>query len=165
MPKNSSYDSEYILSGDVTFSATNAKVYQTSDVVTSASNGKTFVPAFGVVEKSSAVYPLNVTNNLVTNSSSYDAGSRFVGDMRKVYPFEAYMTTSSSNRVLSIDFDDDATTGIDEIPMKAQREAIVKVYSISGQLLFSASKEQLDAEWKNLSPGVYIVNGKKMVKM
>jgi hypothetical protein len=165
MPNNSSYDSEYILSGDVTFSATNAKVYQTSNVVTSVSNGKTFVPAFAVVEKASVVYPLNVTNNLVTNSSSYDAGSRFIGDLRTVYPFEAYMTTSSSNRVLSIDFDDDGATGIDEIPMKTQHDATLKVYSISGQLLFSASKEQLDAEWKNLPAGVYIVNGKKMVKM
>lgn len=110
MPNNSSYDDYYILAGDVTFSATNAKVKATNSLVTVSSGNKQFTPAFSLVNRASTIYALNVTNSLVSNSSSYDAGSRFISNLRKVYPFEAYMTTSStSSPVLQIEFEGDAT--------------------------------------------------------
>ena len=163
MPNDSKYDEEYILVGDVTFSATNAQIHKTESLVMPSSNGKTFVPAFTVVDSSSSVYALNVNNNMASYAGSYDAGSRFISNLRDVYPFEAYMTTlSSSARTLGIDFAD-GTTGIDEIPMAGNGER-VKVYSLSGLLLIDSEQSEWESLWQQLPSGVYIVNGKKTIK-
>ena len=163
MPNDSKYDEEYILVGDVTFSATNAQIHKTESLVMPSSNGKTFVPAFTVVDSSSSVYALNVNNNMASYAGSYEAGSRFISNLRDVYPFEAYMTTSSSSaRTLGIDFAD-GTTGIDEIPMAGNGER-VKVYSLSGLLLIDSEQSEWESLWQQLPSGVYIVNGKKTIK-
>jgi hypothetical protein len=164
MPNDSKYDVEYIMAGDVTFSATNAQVYKTESLVKSSSNGKTFVPVFSSLNKASTVYALNVDNYLTSYSGSYEAGSRFISNLRNVYPFEAYMTTSSSSaRSLTIDFEDDAT-GIDEIPMAERSGRRVKVYSLSGLLLIDSELGKWETLWQQLPSGVYIVNGKKTIK-
>ena len=164
MPNDPKYDDEYILAGDVTFSATNASVYETAFVTQPTSNGKTFVPAFAVVNSASSVYALNVNNNLISYYGSYDAGSRFISNLRAAYPFEAYMTTSSSSaRFLTIEFEDEVT-GIDEIPLKEKRSGIVRVYTLTGLLLFSVTQSEFTEKWQHLPSGVYIVNGKKMIK-
>ena len=162
MPNNTAYDDYYILSGDVTFSATNAKVAETGSITTSTSNGKTFVPAFAVMDPSSSVYALNVVNKLVSNSGSYDAGSRFINNM-SVYPFEAYMTSSSGARYLSLEFDADAT-GIDLIPMKASANSIIEIFAIGGQRIAKVRSDEYQTIWQQLPAGVYIVNSRKVVK-
>ena len=164
MPNDPKYDDEYILAGDVTFSATNATVVETTSVSRLTSNGKKLVPAFAVVNSASSVYPLNVNNNLISYNGSYDAGSRFISNLRATYPFEAYMTTSSSAaRSLTIEFEDEVT-GIDEIPLKEQRGGIVKVYTLTGLLMFSVPQSEFAEKWQRLPSGVYIVNGRKMIK-
>ena len=164
MPNDSKYDEEYILAGDVTFSATNAQVYETESLVKPSSNGKTFAPAFAVVNSSTSVYALNVSNDLTYYNGSYDAGSRFVSNLRNVYPFEAYMTTSSSGaRTLAIEFEDGAT-GIEDMPIMYRSEGRVKVYNLTGLLMFSVPQSDFAEKWKYLPSGVYIVNGKKMIK-
>jgi len=166
MPNNTSYDSEYVLTGDVTFSATSVQVRVTSSVTTAISGSKRFVPAFSTVAKGSSVYALNVSNQKVSNSSSYDSGSRFISNLRSVYPFEAYMTTSSSGaRMLNIgiEFEDDATD-IDIIPSANGEQGVVKVYSLNGTLVLQTDRESLQKQWEPLPAGIYIVNGKKMVK-
>ena len=164
MPNDSKYDDEYILAGDVTFSATNAYVYQTGSLVKPSSNGKTFIPNFAVVNPSSSIYALNVNNNLASNYSSYDAGSIFINNLREIYPFEAYMTTSSSNvRCLTIGFEDGAT-GIDEIPMKYSADGVVEVFALGGQLIVKTCKAEFEKVWQQLPRGVYVVNGKKAIK-
>lgn len=163
MPNGPDYDEEYLLAGDVTFSATDVTIAETDKLVTVASNGKRFVPAFGVVDSSPSVYALNVTNLLVTNNSGYEPGSRFVSDLRIVYPFEAYITSSSNARSMAIEFDH-GTTDVDEIPMADGNEGRVMVYSLGGQLLIDADKSSWHALWHQLPPGVYLVNGKKVLK-
>ena len=164
MPNDSKYDEEYIITGDVTFSATNAQVYETESLVKPSSNGKTFAPAFAAVNSSSSVYALNVSNDLTYYSGPYDAGSRFVSNLRNIYPFEAYMTTSSSGaRALAIEFEDDAT-GIEDIPIMYRSEGRVKVYNLTGLLMFSVPQSDFAEKWKYLPSGVYIVNGQKMIK-
>ena len=143
------------------FSATNAKVVETGTITTSTSNGKTFVPAFAVMDPSSSVYALNVVNKLVSNSGSYDAGSRFITNM-SVYPFEAYMTSSSGARYLSIVFEDE-TTGMDGIPFADRNDCRVRVYSMTGQLVIDAGESEYKLLLQQLQPGVYIINGKKTV--
>lgn len=166
MPNSTSYDSEYILTGDVTFSASSVQVRASNSVTAPVSGSKRFVPAFSSVARSSSVYALNVSNQKVSNSSSYDSGSRFISNLRSVYPFEAYMTTSSSGaRMLNIgiEFEDDATD-IDIIPSANGEQGVVKVYSLNGTLVLQTDRESLQKQWEPLPAGIYIVNGKKMVK-
>ena len=165
MPNSTNYDDEYNMNGNVTFSASNAKVAVTSSLVTSASNGKTFMPAFAVINKASSVFAMNATNSLVTYSGSYDQGSLFISNLRNVYPFEAYMVSSSAgSRSISIEFDD-GTTGVDEIPLVSNNEGRVKVYSISGQKVIDTRMADFEAYWQQLPSGIYIVNGKKKAKI
>ena len=163
MPNDPKYDEEYILAGDVTFSATNAVVIETESLTRSTSNGKTFIPTFAVEQKASTIYALNVSNELNINTTSYDPGSRFVPNLRRVYPFEAYMTSSSAARSLAIEFENEVT-GIDEIPLKEQNSGNVKVYTLTGLLMFSVPQSEFADKWQRLPSGVYIVNGKKMIK-
>ena len=164
MPNDSKYDSKYILTGDVTFSASNATIKKTDNLEMPSSNGKRFVPAFSVVEKSSSIYALNVSNSLVYNSSSYDDGSRFISNLRQVYPFEAYMTSNSAmSKIISIEFEGGAT-GIDEVLITGEGRNVVKVYSLDGQLLINSNSADWKSHWQLLPAGVYIVNGRKLVK-
>ena len=166
MPNSSNYDDYYNVAGEVTFSATNAKVPVSSSRVTATSGDRYFVPAFAVKDQSSTVYALNVSNDRVSYSGSYDKGSRFIPNLRPVYPFEAYMTTSSSSYAkpfIEIDFED-GTTGIDVIPMTSDKEGRVKVYSLNGQLIIDTDNYDLEEKLKHLPSGIYIVNGKKIIK-
>ena len=121
-----------------------------------------FLPAFAVMNPASMVYALNVVNKLISNSGSYDAGSRFINNM-SVYPFEAYMTSSSGARSLAIEFDADAT-GIDLIPMKASDDSIIEIFAIGGQRIAKVGHKEYQSVWQQLPSGVYIVNGRKVIK-
>ena len=158
MPNNNSYQNDYILTGDVTFSAENASVPKTPTF-----SGK-FVPTFSTVSKSSNVYALNAVNKYVNATGGYDAGSRFISNLRDVRPFEAYISGSSSTRgVIEIDFDDDKT-GLDNILFSTDENSEVTIYTISGRKVSTSQKARLDETLEQLPKGVYIVNGKKIVK-
>ena len=158
------YDAEYILTGDVTFSAANVIIPQSETLVIPYSNNMKFVLAYAVVDKASSVYVMNVTNNLTTYSGSLDPGSVFLNNLRKVYPFEAYMTNSSAmSRSISIVFEDE-TTGMDEIFVTDKNACRMKVYSLGSQLLIDSNPADFEALWQQLPSGVYIVNGKKLIK-
>lgn len=164
MPNNTAYDDEYILAGDVTFSATNVTVKPSSQLSVSTSGGKTFTPAYRKIERSSSVYALNVNNRNASSSGGYDWGSRFIGNLRDVYPFEAYMLTSSAEarEFIEIEFEDEVT-GLDGIPMRNDSERKVAVYSISGQLIMREKRDLLDEKLHCLPSGIYIVDGNKTV--
>ena len=164
MPNNTIYDDEYILAGDVTFSATNVSVKPSSQLSVSTSGGKTFTPAYQKIERSSSVYALNVNNRNASSSGGYDWGSRFIGNLRDVYPFEAYMLASSAEarEFIEIEFEDVAT-GLDGIPMRNDSERKVAVYSISGQLIMLEKRGLLDEKLQSLPSGIYIVDGNKTV--
>ena len=163
MPNDSKYDSEYILTGNVTFSASNATIKETDYLEMPSSSGKRFVPAFSVVEKSSSIYALNVSNSFVYNSSSYDDGSRFISNLRMVYPFEAYMTSSSAmSKTISREFENGAT-GIEEMLITGEGDDVVKVYSLDGQLLINSTRSDWESHRQLLPAGVYILNGRKVV--
>ena len=77
-------------------------------------------------------------------------GSKFVLNMRKIHPFEAYMT-SSSNAAPYFDVFDDMTTGIQVMDEgRWMKEEVV--YDLQGRKVENPSKK-----------GVYIVNGKKKI--
>ena len=111
MPNNPQYDSQWLLSGSVTFAASNVTVSKTEDVNTVTYRDRTFVPNFVDRGEAEKLYALNVNNDYTTNESGMTEGSKFVLNMRTVHPFEAYMTTASNARQV-IDVFEDMTTDI-----------------------------------------------------
>ena len=157
MPNSSSYRNEYNLAGDVTFSADNVQVPKTP------SFSGTFVPAFATVAKSSSVYALNVNNRNVRYSGSYDAGSRFIANLRDVRPFEAYISNSSTRGIIEINFDD-GTTDMFDILLPTDESQEVTIHTLSGQQITRISLRDFETIWQQLPKGVYIINGKKWIK-
>ena len=157
MPNNSKYNNDYNLAGDVTFSADNVQVAKTPTF-----NGL-FLPAFATVAKSSSVYALNVNNRNVRYSGSYDAGSRFIANLRDVRPFEAYISNSSTRGIIEISFDDGATDMLD-ILLPTDENQELTIHTLSGQQVTRTSQRDFDAVWQQLPKGVYIINGKKWIK-
>jgi len=166
MPNNREYDSEYCLTGEVTFSAQNAQVMPSNSIKTNRFDGKTFVPAFCLQERSNSIYALNVENSLHTETGGYMPGSTFIGNLRDISPFEAYMTTNTSNARQSIKIEFGETTGFEDFPRVEEVNAKQRVYNMSGQLLIETdSLSELEQAVKQLPPGVYIINGnKKQIK-
>ena len=158
MPNNSLYLKDYRIVGKVTFEAKDVEVKATNDLNSVRYSDRTFVPNFTNKEDES-ILALNVNNSLVKYTES-DMGGRFVKGLRKVYPFEAYMTTSSNTRSISVL--EDITTAIKEVRnMVDERAQVFRVYDLRGVLVKSgASMEEIKS---GLKAGVYMVHGKKMI--
>jgi hypothetical protein len=158
MPNNAFYLTDYRIVGKVTFESENVEVKKSSDVNSVKFSDRTFVPNY-VNKKDDAILALNVNNDIVTYSQA-DKGSKFVKGLRSVYPFEAYMTTTSNTR--SIGVLDGMTTGIQTVKNMVDETAEgVRVYDMRGVLVKScASKTDIR---NGLKPGVYVVEGKKMI--
>ncbi|MBR3473025.1 MAG: leucine-rich repeat protein [Prevotella sp.] len=160
MPNNTSYDAEWNISGDVTFSATQAKVYATTQLTTAKYNGKTFTPCYTERPSGGQVYALNVNNLLGNHANGYAEGSVFVNaPARMVHPFEAYLEaqTASAKTAFSIfeDMTEETPTGM--LTKKA-------VYNLSGQLVKLANATSPEEAIDGLPAGIYIVDGKKVVR-
>ena len=158
MPNNPQYLADYVIIGLVTFSAENAEVKASEDMLSAKYQDRTFVPNY--TNKTGDNYlALNVNSYYVTNPSTDIDGSKFIKGLRAVHPFEAYMTTTSNTR--SIDVMDGMTTAIRNIMMTAESKDVIKVYDTKGVLVKTAKAN--DDLRKGLAAGVYIVNGKKMI--
>ena len=157
MPNNEGYKTEFLLNGKVTFSAENIVVRKT-EVETSASyKGRTFVPTFSEVGMGDGAYALNVSNDYEMNVSGVTDGSRFVLNLRRVHPFEAYMKTNSA-KTRAIDISDGmgVTDSDDE-------QEVIRIYNLKGQMMESEQKQSVEEMKRSLPAGVYIINGKKMM--
>ena len=157
MPNSSKYLGDYILAGDVTFSAENVSVPQTPTF-----NGA-FLPAFAPVAMSASVHALNVNNRYVKYSGSYEPGSRFIAGLRDVRPFEAYISDGSTRGVIKINVAESATA-IGRALSSFYDNPVVVIYTLSGQQVALSVQRGFDEIWSSLAKGVYIVNGKKMIK-
>ena len=153
MPNNDQYLAEYRVNGTVTFSAENVKVQKTEDIHAAINGDYTFVPNFMKQNASTTCYALNVNNSIVTNNSS-TAGSMFVRNSRAVHPFEAYMTTQTSNAKPYISVFEDVPTGIRDVELlKDQIQSKEAWYTLEGQKMSGTPEKK----------GVYIHNGKKTI--
>ena len=158
MPNNRQYQADYVITGIVTFSAENVEVKASADMQSATYQDRTLVPNY-TNKNDENCFALNVKNYYVNNSSTDKDGSKFIKGLRSVHPFEAYMTTTSNTR--SIDVFDGMTTAIREIVVETEGTELVKVYDTRGILMKTVmSTEDMR---KGLAPGVYIVNGKKMI--
>lgn len=150
MPNHPQYDSQWLLKGKVTFAASNVTVGKTENLNQSVFNGRTFIPCFTGKKADEGFYALNVSNDWDTNNSGMTEGSKFVLNMRKLHPFEAYMI-SSSNAAPYFDVFEDMTTGI-QVMDEGRWMKEEAVYDLQGRKVENPSKK-----------GVYIVNGKKKI--
>lgn len=150
MPNHPRYDSEWLLKGTVTFAASNVTVNKTEDINKPTYSDRTFIPCFATKESDAGIYSLNVNNDFEKNTSGMTEGSKFVLNMRKVHPFEAYMTTTSaSNRAIGI-FDGMST----DIRTIENMDGLYEnsYYDLQGRKTIAPTKK-----------GVYIKNRKKVI--
>lgn len=160
MPNHTNYKNEFRLNGNIAFSAQNVKVKASNNLQSTSSGDKTFHPNYVVLENTNA-YALNVNNDYVSYSGGSKEGSTFVLNLRKLHPFEAYMTSTSKARQ-TIAIQDNLTTGIRDVA-EIWDDKIIRVYNLSGQLLMIEENKSLKEIKQMLSAGVYIVNGKKLI--
>lgn len=157
MPNSKNYRNDYNLSGNVTFSAENVIVPKTPEF-----SGQ-FVPAFSIIRKSSSVSALNVNNRNVSYSGNEDAGSCFISDLRDVRPYEAYIHGNSTRGIFDINIED-GTTDMKDILMAPVNTYEVTIHTLGGLVVKHTSQRDFKDVWHDLPKGVYIVNGKKMMK-
>ena len=155
MPNNPAYADGYLLGGDVTFTAQNTKVHASSALQTASKGDFVFIPTFTMTEKNASILPINVGQAF----DGYPEGSNFFRDLnRSIRPFEAYIYAASSNaRMFSIS---EETTGIYEL--NAESDEALRIYDLTGQLLYSGPNLPDWREKLHLKPGIYIVNGNKI---
>ena len=157
MPNSKNYRNDYNLSGNVTFSAENVIVPKTPEF-----SGQ-FVPAYTIIRKSSSVLALNVNNRNVSYSGNYDAGSRFISNLRDVRPYEAYIYDNSTRGIFDINIED-GTTDVKDILIASASLDEVTIHTLGGLVVKHTSQRDFKDIWHDLPKGVYIVNGKKMIK-
>lgn len=156
MPNNEAYHDDYRISGVVTFLAENATVESSSNLHVAMHGGKQFVPTFENVGAEKGVYSLNVSNDNETDNGGAVEGSRFILNLRKLHPFEAYMTVQTRGN----DFFDIS----DDMGVTTQEEQLtLSVYNLKGQMMKTTEGMTMEEIRKRLPKGIYIVNGKKMM--
>ena len=150
MPNSSEYPGEYILAGNVTFSAENAPIPETEPEMDESAD-RAMAPAFQRMEADEYIYALNVGEP----RGSHPEGSVFEKNYREVRPFEAFTKHFGDNgsRFMSIaDMLDGGVTGIEELKNgKIEEWKSESWYDLNGRRVLSPSK------------GVFIQNGKKIV--
>ena len=159
MPNNEVYRDEYILRGTVTFSASNVEVKKSDEVIKTKYGDRTFIPSFINLDNNAGYYVLNVNNDIEAYQGSEKEGSVFIQNLRRIHPFEAYMTSTAGTRSIGI-FDGMTTSirGINEIDNVQQT---LKVYNLNGQCIKTGSS--MDELKQELSTGLYIINNKKVI--
>ena len=162
MPNSSSYIDEYNQAGKVTFSAQNATIPATLRKSVRLTNGTVAMLTNYSDLTPSATYALNVG----TEVDGYVEGSAFVRELRTIRPFEVYTFHEGQNNagsrfitVSSLFGGGNNTTGIQD--MEQQNDDYVKVYSLSGVLLIQGKRGEV---MSNLPRGIYVVDGKKIIK-
>ena len=158
MPNQTNYDNNYILAGEVTFTSENVTVAATPTF------SGTFVPTYATVPKATNVYALNVTNSYVSQTGGYDAGSKFISNLRDVRPFEAYISQASSTRGIYDINMEDGTTSMDGVLSLLDPDREINIYTLSGQKVKRVKQSDLNDIIDQLPHGVYIVNGQKIIR-
>ena len=174
MPNSQAYSDEYILSGKVTFAATNAMVSATT-AASSKNESREFVACYNQTEKAEGIYALNVGEEY----QGYRPGSIFAENFKQVKPFEAYLTTAQAAQTFSRQFGS-STTGIGMIPLKpvyglkawshgstlylqSDKARSVMVFNTMGMLMKKVDVEAGETTAvTDLPSGIYIVNNKKV---
>ena len=162
MPNDHShYLDSYCFNGRVTFSAAGIIVPETENTVLALADSSIVMrPALQRVSRSSGVWALNVGEE----RDQFLEGSVFERDYRDVRPFEAYTVHSGQNapRFVLIEEMPGFTTGIETVELSEGCDNIATAgtwYDLQGRKI-----ETPKAANGQLTKGVYIVNGRKVVR-
>lgn len=166
-PNNEKYHPDYNVGGDITFSATNATVYKSEASVlgydTYTYANRQFYPTFTYLGAYTTVYAIN-WGTTVEDAGGETPGSVFLSGHRYVIPFEGFIYSTSGARMFPIFPNEDAeTTGILELKAQDSQPTGATVYDLKGQLLVKTQDGNVEQVLRQLPPGMYIVNGKKMM--
>ena len=151
MPNHPQYYEQWLLKGHVTFAASNVTINVTENLQTASYGDRTFIPCFTDKDSNEGLYALNVNNEYAANNSGMTEGSKFVLNMRKIHPFEAYMMTTSNAPLYAFGIFEGMPTSIQTIvdDINKMRDA---VYDLQGRKMNAPVKK-----------GVYITNGRKKI--
>lgn len=132
---------------------------------TASHGGAVFSPNYTVSEKNSNIFTLNVNNDFFTYYGTEKPGSVFISDYRQTYPFEGYFHKNTSNtRIIEIGFADNQPSGVEDILENADAVESYKIFDVRGIPIRSHNNANFKDVINGLLPGVYIINGKKVVK-
>jgi hypothetical protein len=163
MPNDSvAYADRNLLAGDVTFSAYNTEIPATDTKIHVGEMADVkFIPNFGLRQPSPNIYSIYL---YAPYDSTHPEGSTFLSNYRQLRPFEAYTTSddASASRYMSIIEMLGETTGIFDVMFDTGIADMntVRVYNFFGSLVKSGNYVEV---MKNLSKGIYIINGKKVI--
>lgn len=178
MPNNVEYSNEYILSGNVTFSATNTYVSRTNVEYTNFIDARAY-SNYEYLEPSETRSTLNVYEAY----DGHNPGSIFVPGVFGCKPFEAYIEYVQNDNnaprrgpVIGIG---DGTTGIYSVPVKyaddnvyskdgklyiySEKECDMALYNLMGQKVRTVHLQVGENVIEGLPAGTYIVKGKKFM--
>jgi len=138
------------------------------NIVFSASNA--FVYADPIAVSASSAYNFRGTYTNTTLSNIYTlnaAGTKFVKGKATVKPFGCYFVATQDdntdvNALNITSFDPDEETGITLLPV--EEEKTVDVYSVGGMKVGKAVVRNGQVDLQDLPKGIYVVNGKKIIK-
>lgn len=154
MPNDPAYEEEYILSGFVTFSSENIEVPRTPDSDDLAvGRQKYFIPNFSRQPNGQNLFCINSYQTYAAKPE----GSIFVRNLRDLRPFESYFRYPAGAAVKEwFGVLEEITDGICEMMNEKLRikNGSGAVYDLSGRRI---------AE-RQLSLGIYIQSGKKVIK-
>lgn len=153
VPNNEWGTSNSLVGKTMIFSANNAKVYAKPNSVTGSSSFN-FRGSYGK-QTLSNVYTLNAT------------GTKFVKGNATVKPFACYfIATVDDSSITSLNlasFDENDMTDV-EMNVVEEKEKRVNVYNLNGLKVGYATVKGNKVDMGDLPKGIYIVNGKKIVK-
>ena len=152
MPNNEAYESSYNITGDIQFVGYNVQVVASDKITNGQYGNKRLVANYRNQKANNGIYALNVNNRWNNNTDTSVEGSAFIRGLRQVRPFEAYMALEGGNAgIRAIPVFGNETTGIMTLPTTGLEDADA-IYNLNGQRVNSMSR------------GIYIQNGRKVVK-
>ncbi|MCM1490727.1 MAG: T9SS type A sorting domain-containing protein [Muribaculum sp.] len=176
MPNNPWYMDEYNVSGSVVFAGSNVVVPVSSDddVMTGIGNGNYIHVNYANVKANDKVFALNEENEF-WNNTDYRPGGLFVRGKRDVPAFECYVTSDSGARYVRIFGNTDDVEQVfgfglhvsvenGNLCLRSDIAMKVPVYDTVGRLIRVINIPEGEAiRISDLAPGIYIINGKKII--
>lgn len=165
-PNAPELDDHLNLTGEVTFSATDAEVEATPSFEATAGKEFDIMPTYQTVSAAEGIYAID------------EAGSSFVNHSRDIEPFECYVICKAGSSEMPDAFDLPAKlpSAIDQtiaasriytadgsLVVVTEEAAEIAVYNTLGQLVLLEKVEPGKTIIDTLPQGIYIVNGQKII--